>query len=520
MSERSLSYVMLGIIVVLYGEVSLGKADFVVLLCFILLLRSLGNENEGGRCGRPCGNCYYARKCWERLGSEVCFGGCGTENTLQRTRNKDEEKGWHMEHRRGKEGAGIKKTTKKNKENEQTKEEIEKTKGMNKGIEEERTRKKDKNGKLGTERKKRRQAKKEKRTIEEIETGRKTSIETIVEVIRSEIAKRKSKDLDDYLLQSQETPAVERANSGHIDKMAETGNGSQQTMAPTFMLDFAQLLAAQCPLPGQPGAPCFNGKEVTRFIRSWERFTEKYRITADRMVRDLVDYCDDSVLGYVETLIDDVERETNLGRVEGTTEKEASWAGVRALLLKTYKADDTEQQKNSVAYIQALTQDKAFRANVEDVERYIRTYQQISNTLMAEGRITAYDQIIMFLQGLPDQVSVKVIRDMKVDIETPSSFAGNEGFDTALTIALARNKERTDVDKLRGLRILSPETESALAPAKDQQPATTRILKNMKNGTTNGQGEREHTKKDEEKKQLKLQVETLAKEMEQLRLFN
>ena len=118
----------------------------------------------------------------------------------------------------------------------------------------------------------------------------------------------------------------------------------------------------------------------------------------------MIDYCHDSVLGYVETLIDDVKREANLNRAKGVAEKEALWPGVRTLLLRTYKADDTEQQKNSVVYLQALARDRTFRASVEEVERYIRTYQQISATLAAEGWITDYDRIIMFLQGLPNNV--------------------------------------------------------------------------------------------------------------------
>src|SRR5437660_174619 len=130
-----------------YREVSLRGAEF-VLLYFVLLLRTPRNKNGGGRCGRPCENCCCTRECWERLRNETCFGGCGIEDTSQRMRNKDEENGWHIEHRRGKEGAGIKKTNRKNKENEQIKEETKKT---NKIIKEERTRKKDKNGELRTE---------------------------------------------------------------------------------------------------------------------------------------------------------------------------------------------------------------------------------------------------------------------------------------------------------------------------------------------------------------------------------
>ena len=89
---------------------------------------------------------------------------------------------------------------------------------------------------------------------------------------------------------------------------------------------------------------------------------------------------------------------------------------------------------------------------------------------------------------------------MKVDIKTPSSFTTDKGFDAALTSALAKNRERTDVDKLHGLQILSPEVESKARLPKDQQTTTTRILK--KHGSMS-ESKKEEKAKDEEKKELK-----------------
>ena len=61
--------------------------------------------------------------------------------------------------------------------------------------------------------------------------------------------------------------------------------------APTqnVILDFSQFLAAQILLPGQPGAPYFDGKEVTKFVWSWERFSERYKIAEEKMVKELMD---------------------------------------------------------------------------------------------------------------------------------------------------------------------------------------------------------------------------------------
>jgi len=75
---------------------------------------------------------------------------------------------------------------------------------------------------------------------------------------------------------------ADRFNMG--DKSLPRGSATSPA-APNIVLDFSQFLAAQCPLPGQPGAPCFDGKEVSRFVRSWERFSERYRLTKEKMVQ-------------------------------------------------------------------------------------------------------------------------------------------------------------------------------------------------------------------------------------------
>ena len=85
----------------------------------------------------------------------------------------------------------------------------------------------------------------------------------------------------------------------------------QQPSVPTqnVMLHFSQFLASQIPLPGPPGAAYFDGKEVMKFVRSWERFSERYEIADEKMVNELVDYCEMNTGEYVATIIDNAKRE-------------------------------------------------------------------------------------------------------------------------------------------------------------------------------------------------------------------
>jgi hypothetical protein len=116
-------------------------------------------------------------------------------------------------------------------------------------------------------------------------------------------------------------------------------------------------------LPEQPGAPHFDVKEVSRFVRSWERFAEQYRFATERIVTDLEDYCALSISRYVVALIDIVRQElqeVTCWSLVATAPKVPSWSAVRRMLLQKFKSEDTEQQRNTVAYLLALSFNQSF----------------------------------------------------------------------------------------------------------------------------------------------------------------
>ena len=151
-----------------------------------------------------------------------------------------------------------------------------------------------------------------------------------------------------YLL----TLVIEQQKRGkNNEKMTDTPPATiQQPSVPTqnFILDFSQFLAAQIPLPGQPGAPYFDGKEVTKFVRSWERFSERYKIADKKMVNELVGYCEVNTgdCEYVATIIDEAKRE-----IQGANLRESWWPKVRTGLLKNFKSDNSKQQRNTVTFL-------------------------------------------------------------------------------------------------------------------------------------------------------------------------
>ena len=91
------------------------------------------------------------------------------------------------------------------------------------------------------------------------------------------------------------------------------------------------------------------------------------------------------------------------------------------------------------------------------MEGYIRTYQQISNILVAETRLMVFDQMIYFLQGLPDNIASKIFEDMRLDVDKPASFNIVGGFGKAGTMALTMTRKKANVSKMYKLKILTCE---------------------------------------------------------------
>src|SRR5437660_8212051 len=124
----------------------------------------------------------------------------------------------------------------------------------------------------------------------------------------------------------------------------------------------------QCPLPGQQGAPLFTGKDVTAFLRGWQRFAANYRFMAERRITNLADYCEAGVAKYVGTLVEIAGEEVG---TSGQDSHERHWERFRRLALKKFQKDDDEQRRVSVTFLQDLTMGAALRNTAEVVEWYV-----------------------------------------------------------------------------------------------------------------------------------------------------
>ena len=195
---------------------------------------------------------------------------------------------------------------------------------------------------------------------------------------------------------------------------------------------------------------------------------------------------------------------------------------MRAKLLRRFKEDDSEQQGNTVIYLRSLSSDRHFRVKAGDVEGYIRTYQQISNFLVAETRLTVFDQMICFLHGLPDNIAMKIFEDMRLDVDEPASFNSMGGFSKAVTMALTMTRKKANISKMYELKILTGEQRmKAKEQAQSQQHPgvpVTRILRNPDSGNMASEAPLQN-QETQEPGQLHDQMELLKRELEGLKVF-
>ena len=91
------------------------------------------------------------------------------------------------------------------------------------------------------------------------------------------------------------------------------------------------------PYPGTPGAPFFDGQNITHFLDLYNQLCSDYRLSESEKINRLPWYCEFFTGNYIKILI-----------------KGADWAAVRTILRREYKENDLDQRINSREFLEAL----------------------------------------------------------------------------------------------------------------------------------------------------------------------
>ncbi|KAL9607722.1 MAG: hypothetical protein Q9204_009300, partial [Flavoplaca sp. TL-2023a] len=82
------------------------------------------------------------------------------------------------------------------------------------------------------------------------------------------------------------------------------------------------------PAPGSPGAPWFEGKNVTDFLEAFDNMCDDHAIRDEDRMKKVVRYCEFKTREYVQTLLYD----------------EDEWESFKKELKKEYEKEDVHQQ--------------------------------------------------------------------------------------------------------------------------------------------------------------------------------
>ena len=209
------------------------------------------------------------------------------------------------------------------------------------------------------------------------------------------------------------------------------------------------LLAVQCPMPGQQGAPCFGGREITEFLRNWKRMANKYRSSTATKIESVVDYCTPEMGNSVKALMSMARREVR-DETQATRE-ESQWRVCKERALEQYRNADSVQMILTVDYLKALAADRDIRKDEGEVEYYINEFDDVAAELVKMRRLTWYDRMVLFLEGLAVKIARKVYEDVKLDTKKLETFERSGVFNEVVEAALNHNRADADFNRL-GLR--------------------------------------------------------------------
>ena len=209
------------------------------------------------------------------------------------------------------------------------------------------------------------------------------------------------------------------------------------------------ILAVQCPMPGQHGAPWFGGTDISEFLRYWEWMANKYQLRMAAKIYSVVDYCSPDMRNTLNALMSMAKRQVMDETQE--TREEGQWNGFKTRTLKQSRNTDSVQIRQMVEYLKALAAKRDIWKDEGEVEYYINQVDDVAAELVKMRQLTRHDRMVLFLEGLPVRIVRKVSEGGKLDTKKLETFERSGVSNEVGEAALNHNRADTDYDQL-GLR--------------------------------------------------------------------
>lgn len=172
------------------------------------------------------------------------------------------------------------------------------------------------------------------------------------------------------------------------------------------------------PYPGTPGAPLFNGQNITHFLDLYDQLCSDYRLSKFEKIYRLPWYCEFFTEKYFRIMIKGVD-----------------WAAA-TILRREYKENDLDQLMYSREFLEAIK--KKSRSEDDNCVHYCQLFASISRDLVSR-RLDLYTQCQWFLQGLPEKAVMEIFYRHDTDLEDDDGLNFEDLLEKVLVLVKRRN---------------------------------------------------------------------------------
>ena len=178
-------------------------------------------------------------------------------------------------------------------------------------------------------------------------------------------------------------------------------------------------------------------------------------------IESVVDYCVPEMKNSVKALVSMGKREVR-DETQATRE-ESQWRVFKERALEQYINADSAQTRLTVDYLKVLAAERDVGKDEGEVEYYVNGFDHVAAELVRMWRLTRYDRMVLFLEGLPEGIGRKVYEGVKLDTKKMESFERSGVFNEVVEAALNHNHADTDFDRLGLLAKLEPQAKETIS---------------------------------------------------------
>jgi hypothetical protein len=178
-------------------------------------------------------------------------------------------------------------------------------------------------------------------------------------------------------------------------------------LTPSTQSGGSQAMLVQMPQPGTIGAPWFTGTNVSDFLSEFDSICDDAHLTDTARVSRVPRYCFPEISRYLK------------GMPEW---EDGNWDALKAVMQKEWEAADDFQRTRTLAFLEVLKNQDREHVPTTDIRHYCRQFKQSAAYLRKVEQISEYQASTWFLQGLPRAIAVKVVHNMRLDIDKPKDM--------------------------------------------------------------------------------------------------